>query len=82
MPLPDEDDEEEGKDEDKEEDQKEEDFITLRQPIPKGISSHERQWRQNSVDYEVRFCGHCNTTTDIKEANFFGRYGRFGRFKP
>lgn len=23
-------------------------------------------------DYEDRFLGHCNTTTDIKEANFFG----------
>lgn len=23
-------------------------------------------------DYEDRFIGHCNTTTDIKEANFFG----------
>jgi len=25
-------------------------------------------------DYNRRYCGHCNTTTDIKEANFFGRY--------
>jgi len=24
--------------------------------------------------FSNRFCGHCNTTTDIKEANFFGGY--------
>ena len=26
-----------------------------------------------ATDFTLRFCGHCNTTTDIKEANFFGR---------
>lgn len=30
--------------------------------------------RERSYDYKFRYCGHCNTTTDIKEANFFGRY--------
>jgi len=25
-----------------------------------------------AVDYVKRYCGHCNATTDIKEANFFG----------
>ena len=29
--------------------------------------------RSNATDFKLRFCGHCNTTTDIKEANFFGR---------
>ena len=29
--------------------------------------------RERSYDYKFRYCGHCNTTTDIKEANFFGR---------
>lgn len=29
--------------------------------------------RERSYDYQFRYCGHCNTTTDIKEANFFGR---------
>jgi WD and tetratricopeptide repeat-containing protein 1 len=38
------------------------------------ISDVERRARENAYDYEQRFCGHCNTTTDIKEANFFGRY--------
>uniref|UniRef100_A0A182J123 WD and tetratricopeptide repeats protein 1 n=1 Tax=Anopheles atroparvus TaxID=41427 RepID=A0A182J123_ANOAO len=35
---------------------------------------HEKEmgWRANSFDYEDRFVGHCNTKTDIKEANFFG----------
>lgn len=33
----------------------------------------EKIWRSESIDYKLFFCGHCNTTTDIKEANFFGR---------
>jgi hypothetical protein len=37
------------------------------------MSQQERAWRELAYDYEIRFCGHCNTTTDIKEANFFGR---------
>jgi protein-arginine kinase activator protein McsA len=37
------------------------------------MSQQERVWRDMAYDYEIRFCGHCNTTTDIKEANFFGR---------
>jgi WD and tetratricopeptide repeat-containing protein 1 len=36
-------------------------------------SELEQIWRAEANDYEARFCGHCNTTTDIKEANFFGR---------
>lgn len=28
-------------------------------------------------DYKDRFVGHCNTTTDIKEANFFGGDGNY-----
>lgn len=32
----------------------------------------ERDWKSHSTDYSQRFCGHCNTTTDIKEANFIG----------
>lgn len=35
-------------------------------------SPQEQKWQDNALDYEKRFCGHCNTTTDIKEANFFG----------
>ena len=30
--------------------------------------------KSSAIDFKLRFCGHCNTTTDIKEANFFGRY--------
>lgn len=36
-------------------------------------SDVEKQLRQNSRDYEMRYLGHCNTTTDIKEANFLGK---------
>ncbi|CAB3254277.1 unnamed protein product [Arctia plantaginis] len=32
----------------------------------------ERQLRTSALDYSQRFLGHCNTTTDIKEANFLG----------
>lgn len=37
------------------------------------LSEYEQEWRRNTIDYKMRFCGHCNTTTDIKEANFFGK---------
>ena len=45
------------------------------------ISEQEKYWRTEANDYEARFCGHCNTTTDIKEANFFGRYVSFLELK-
>ncbi|KAK9497265.1 hypothetical protein O3M35_004617 [Rhynocoris fuscipes] len=41
------------------------------------ISSKEYAWRENAKDYMLRFYGHCNTTTDIKEANFFGSDGNY-----
>lgn len=40
-------------------------------------SDVEKQLRQNSRDYEMRYLGHCNTTTDIKEANFLGKDNEF-----
>ena len=40
-------------------------------------SDDEKVWRARANDYKYRFCGHCNTTTDIKEANFFGPNGQF-----
>ncbi|XP_049781541.1 WD and tetratricopeptide repeats protein 1-like isoform X1 [Schistocerca cancellata] len=46
-------------------------------PSTDNISPLEKFWRENAYDYEIRFCGHCNTTTDIKEANFFGSDGQF-----
>lgn len=39
---------------------------------PHASSALERVMRTNSFDYKQRFLGHCNTTTDIKEANFLG----------
>lgn len=41
------------------------------------MPENEVFWRQNIKDYKERFVGHCNTTTDIKEANFIGEDGRF-----
>ena len=43
-------------------------------PPREALSDQEEHWRCYAYDYAMRFCGHCNTTTDIKEANFFGRY--------
>ncbi|CAG9132603.1 unnamed protein product [Plutella xylostella] len=37
----------------------------------------ERQLRASALDYSRRFLGHCNTTTDIKEANFLGPRAEF-----
>lgn len=44
---------------------------------PAQISEQEKLWREQTYDYNARFCGHCNTTTDIKEANFFGSKGQY-----
>ena len=33
--------------------------------------------RRNARDYTTRYLGACNTTTDIKEANFLGQDGQF-----
>lgn len=41
------------------------------------VSDQEKELRSQALDYEQRFCGHCNTTTDIKEANFFGSNGQY-----
>ena len=56
-------------------------FLLTDSPVTKSASSMssdlsevEKRWRDEALDYTDRFCGHCNTTTDIKEANFFGRY--------
>ncbi|XP_065353330.1 WD and tetratricopeptide repeats protein 1 isoform X1 [Cloeon dipterum] len=40
-------------------------------------SELEKIWRSDPYDYKMFFCGHCNTTTDIKEANFFGSNAQF-----
>ena len=44
------------------------------------VSPQETEWRSKSVDYENVFCGHCNITTDIKEAVFFGKLVLFIHF--
>lgn len=42
-----------------------------------SITENEKIWRTHYWDYTSRYCGHCNTTTDIKEANFFGDDGQY-----
>uniref|UniRef100_A0A0K2TAQ6 WD and tetratricopeptide repeats protein 1like [Oryzias latipes] n=1 Tax=Lepeophtheirus salmonis TaxID=72036 RepID=A0A0K2TAQ6_LEPSM len=37
----------------------------------------EENLRTNASDFKKRFCGHCNTSTDIKEASFYGQAGQF-----
>lgn len=41
------------------------------------MTDDEFYWRCKAKDYDSRFVGHCNTTTDIKEANYFGYDGQF-----
>lgn len=46
----------------------------------RGIMTYtekEIQLRLTAKDYKEWFVGHCNTTTDIKEANFFGNDGKY-----
>nr|CAH0105394.1 unnamed protein product [Daphnia galeata] len=42
-----------------------------------NFTENEKLWRAQYWDYTSRYCGHCNTTTDIKEANFFGNDGQY-----
>lgn len=42
-------------------------------PFSRKVDAPEQTKRLESIDYDVRFVGHCNTTTDIKEANFLGK---------
>lgn len=37
----------------------------------------EHLWRSKACDYLSHYAGHCNTTTDIKEAVFLGQSGDF-----
>ncbi|XP_022183506.1 WD and tetratricopeptide repeats protein 1-like isoform X2 [Myzus persicae] len=37
----------------------------------------EKYFRNQAMDYHRRYYGHCNTSTDIKEANFFGSQNQF-----
>ena len=41
------------------------------------LGSEELKSREEAVDYTKTFCGHCNTTTDIKEASFLGNNAEF-----
>lgn len=41
------------------------------------LTDRELKLRSEAKDYKGWFVGHCNTTTDIKEANFFGNDGKY-----
>jgi len=46
-------------------------------PERKSLSNQEVLYRAKARDYSERYLGACNTTTDIKEANFLGSSGQF-----
>lgn len=41
------------------------------------LPDQEIKLRDAAIDFQSSYLGHCNTTTDIKEANFFGPDGQF-----
>lgn len=41
-----------------------------------ALSEVDKKLRMEARDFELRFVGHCNTTTDIKEANFLGNINK------
>ncbi len=43
----------------------------------KHLSQWEVDRQSMAYDYKQRYCGHCNTHTDIKEASFIGERGGF-----
>lgn len=53
--------------------EKEPENAEQKERLLRRVDEAEHKRRLNSRDYEVRFLGHCNTTTDIKEANFLGK---------
>lgn len=57
----------------------EDDEVPYRQVPPRKhvVSEQELYWRKMARDYTSRYVGACNTTTDIKEANFFGSNCQF-----
>nr|CAB3267741.1 WD and tetratricopeptide repeats protein 1-like [Phallusia mammillata] len=42
-----------------------------------SFCEEEKLLQVQAYDYLQRYCGHCNTTTDIKEANFLGSAGQY-----
>lgn len=45
--------------------------------ISSSLSLQEKSERSTARDYSMRYLGACNTTTDIKEANFLGSGGQY-----
>ncbi|KAI4458640.1 wd repeat domain-containing family [Holotrichia oblita] len=45
--------------------------------VDPSMTKQEKDLRAASKDYELRFVGHCNTTTDIKEVNYLGENGNY-----
>ena len=41
------------------------------------VSEQETEWRSQARDYKDVYRGHCNITTDIKEAVFLGKDAQF-----
>lgn len=54
----------------RDEEESDEDEIQNSQPEKATLEGY---FRNQAKDYHHRYYGHCNTSTDIKEANFFGK---------
>ncbi|XP_055605360.1 WD and tetratricopeptide repeats protein 1-like [Uranotaenia lowii] len=52
--------------------QRQRDRVRPADSVSEQYSVNELAWQSAALDYEDRFVGHCNTKTDIKEANYFG----------
>lgn len=48
------------------------DSFEEKERLCRKVDEAEQKKRLESRDFEMRFLGHCNITTDIKEANFLG----------
>ena len=41
-------------------------------PTTKMLLKKYNKLKKDAFDFKLRYCGHCNVATDIKEANFLG----------
>ncbi|CAH1109387.1 unnamed protein product [Psylliodes chrysocephalus] len=53
------------------------DSFEEKERLCRKVDEAEQKKRLESRDFEMRFLGHCNITTDIKEANFLGEDGNY-----
>ncbi|KAG1655228.1 WD and tetratricopeptide repeats protein 1 [Nymphon striatum] len=52
-------------------------LLIVRLPLTRNCLAMKKIGGKMPTIITSRFCGHCNTTTDIKEVNFFGSNGQY-----